>query len=130
MKILIVSQYFWPEIFKINDIAQALTERGHQVSVLTGKPNYPGGKFYKNYSYCNSSFEVWNNIKIYRSFITPRGNGKGFFLFLNYMSFALFSSFRLVFIIVKFLSIFSLILIFNSLKLFITRMISSSLLIV
>jgi hypothetical protein len=51
MRLLVVSQYFWPENFKINDIAQALIERGHQVSVLTGKPNYPGGRFYKNYSY-------------------------------------------------------------------------------
>jgi colanic acid biosynthesis glycosyl transferase WcaI len=66
MKILIVTQYFWPENFKINDIAQALIERGHQVSVLTGKPNYPTGKFYSSYFYFNKSYEVWNNIKIYR----------------------------------------------------------------
>jgi glycosyltransferase involved in cell wall biosynthesis len=106
MKLLIVSQYFWPESFKINDIAQALTERGHQVSVLTGKPNYPGGKFYKNYSYFNRGFEVWNNIKIYRSFMTPRGNGKGLFLFFNYISFSIFSSIRLLFIKDKFDKIF------------------------
>ena len=106
MHILVVTQYFWPENFKINDIAQALIERGHQVSVLTGKPNYPEGKFYRSYSYFNKSYEVWNNIKIYRSFMTPRGNGKGLWLFLNYISFAFFSSIRLIFIKEKFDKIF------------------------
>lgn len=106
MKILIVTQYFWPENFKINDIAQALIERGHQVSVLTGKPNYPEGKFYSSYSYFNKSYEIWNNIKIYRSFMTPRGDGKGLWLFLNYISFAFFSSIRLFFIKDKFDKIF------------------------
>lgn len=106
MRILIVTQYFWPENFKINDIAQGLIERGHQVSVLTGKPNYPEGKFYNNYSYLNKSYEVWNNIKIYRSFITPRGDGKGVWLFLNYISFAFFSSIRLFYIKDKFDKIF------------------------
>lgn len=106
MKILIITQYFWPENFKINDMAQALIERGHQVSILTGKPNYPEGKFYSSYSYFNKSYEVWNSIKIYRSFMTPRGNGKGLWLFLNYVSFAFFSSIRLFFIKDKFDKIF------------------------
>ncbi len=97
-RILIISQYFWPENFKINDIAQALIERGHQVSVLTGKPNYPDGRFYKNYSYFNKNFEIWNEIKIFRSFMTPRGQGKGLMLFLNYFTFAFFSSIRVFFI--------------------------------
>ena len=39
MKILIVSQYFWPENFKINDVAKGLVEKGYDVSVLTGLPN-------------------------------------------------------------------------------------------
>ena len=47
MKILIISQYFWPENFKINDIALGLKELGHEVSVLTGIPNYPLGVFIK-----------------------------------------------------------------------------------
>jgi glycosyltransferase involved in cell wall biosynthesis len=106
MKILIVTQYFWPENFKINDIAHALIERGHKVSVLTGKPNYPEGKFYSHYSYFNKNYEVWNNIKIYRSFMIPRGDGKGLLLSLNYMSFVIFSSIRLFFIKEKFDKIF------------------------
>jgi glycosyltransferase involved in cell wall biosynthesis len=106
MKILIVSQYFWPENFKINDIAQALIERGHQVSVLTGKPNYPEGFFFDDYSYFKNNIETWEGIKIYRSFMTPRGNGKGLFLFLNYFTFAFFSSIRIFFIKDEFEKIF------------------------
>ena len=49
MKILIVSQYFWPEEFRVNDLAIDLVKRGHEVSVLTGNPNYPKGKFLKGY---------------------------------------------------------------------------------
>lgn len=98
MRILIVTQYFWPENFKINDIAQALIERGHQISVLTGKPNYPSGKFYRNYSFYNKRFETWNGIRIYRSFMIPRGNGKGPLVLLNYISFAIFASIRTLFI--------------------------------
>ena len=44
LRVLIVSQFFWPENFKINDVAKGLKERGHEVSVLTGIPNYPSGK--------------------------------------------------------------------------------------
>lgn len=47
MKILIWSQYFWPETFRINDIAAYLTRLGHEVTVLTGKPNYPEGDYYR-----------------------------------------------------------------------------------
>ena len=49
MRILLVTQYFYPEQFKSNDLAFELQKRGHQVTVLTGLPNYPGGKFYKGY---------------------------------------------------------------------------------
>ena len=66
MKILIVTQYFYPENFRINDICLGLKERGYQVTVLTGKPNYPSGKFYKGYNFFNKRKEIWNNIKILR----------------------------------------------------------------
>ncbi len=88
MKILIVSQYFWPESFKINDIALGLKEKGHQVSVLTGVPNYPKGEFYDGYN-SKSGDEVWNGIKIYRAKLYPRKSG-GVNLFLNYLSFVIF----------------------------------------
>ncbi|MGK6342938.1 glycosyltransferase family 4 protein [Chryseobacterium sp. DT-3] len=88
MKILIISQYFWPESFKINDIALGLKELGHEVSILTGLPNYPSGTFYDGYS-IKSSDEEWNGIKIYRSKLFPRGKG-GVKLFINYFSFVIF----------------------------------------
>lgn len=53
MHILIVSQYFWPENFRINDLALGLQERGHQVTVLTGIPNYPNGSVFDGYGYFN-----------------------------------------------------------------------------
>lgn len=85
MRILIVTQYFWPESFKINDIALGLKELGHEVFVLTALPNYPHGKLYEGYTQ-KSGDEYWNGIKIYRSRIIPRGTS-GLKLFLNYISF-------------------------------------------
>ena len=106
MKILIISQYFYPENFKINDIVLGLKSRGHNVSVLTGKPNYPNGRFFDNYSFAKKNFELWNDIKIYRSPVIPRGNGSGLNLLINYISFALFASLRLISIREKFDKIF------------------------
>lgn len=94
MHILIVSQYFWPENFRINDIASELASRGHKVTVLTGKPNYPNGSFYKGYSMFSVSNENWNGIHIIRVPLIPRGNGHGILLFLNYFSFAFFASIK------------------------------------
>lgn len=102
MKILIVTQYFWPENFKINDIALGLKENGHEVEILTCKPNYPSGKFYYGYTFFNKRVEFWNNIKIHRSSVIPRGKGKGLQLFLNYISFAILGSIRALFIRSKF----------------------------
>ena len=51
MRILILTQYFWPESFRINDLAIALKERGHEVTIFTGKPNYPKGKFSDGYTF-------------------------------------------------------------------------------
>jgi hypothetical protein len=49
MRLLIVSQYFWPENFRINDLANELANRGHEVTVLSGLPNYPGGSVFKEF---------------------------------------------------------------------------------
>ena len=87
MRILIISQYFWPENFKINDIALGLKDHGHEVQILTCKPNYPSGKFAHGYTFFNKRVEFWNNIKIHSSGVIPRGIGKGFQLFSNYFSF-------------------------------------------
>lgn len=90
MKILIVSQYFWPEKFRVNDLALDLKERGHEVIVLTGIPNYPKGKFFSGYSF-KYSIDYYEDIKIYRVPILPRGNN-GFTIFLNYVSFIISGS--------------------------------------
>jgi len=94
MRILIVSQYFWPENFRINDLALALNERGHHVEILTGKPNYPKGKFHDGYSFFGKRSEIWNNIKVHRAPLFSRGRSGGLRLMLNYLSFSLFSSIR------------------------------------
>ena len=91
MKILIVTQYFWPENFRINDLALGLKQRGHQVSVLTGKPNYPEGSFFPGYGFWRPGEETWEGIPICRSPLVPRGKSK-LQLMLNYLSFALLGS--------------------------------------
>lgn len=96
MKILIISQYFWPENFKINLLATELKKNGHDITILTSIPNYPGGKFYKGYNFFKHNDEIWEGIKIYRSLVTPRGVNNKFFLLLNYISFVFFSFFKLL----------------------------------
>ncbi len=91
MKILIVSQYFVPENFKVNDLALAWQQAGHEVEVLTGLPNYPDGVFAKGYSHRGPFTEVWREIKISRVWVWPRG--RGFVnLAANYLSFMLVGS--------------------------------------
>ena len=102
MRILVISQYFWPENFRVNDLCLELQDRGHEVSVLTGKPNYPNGEFYDGYTFFNRKSEIWNGINIYRAELIVRKKGTTYNLILNYMSFALSSSIRLLFIKKKF----------------------------
>ncbi len=92
MNILIVTQYFWPENFRINDLAIGLHEKGHSISVLTGIPNYPGGRFFKGYGFFSKRSENYHGISVFRVPLTPRGKGTGFRLAVNYLSFALFAS--------------------------------------
>ena len=95
MKILLISQYFYPENFKINDLIFSLKERGHEITILTGKPNYPKGNFFDGYSWNSSDLETINDIPVYRSNLFPRGNGGAIRLFLNYISFAILSLFKI-----------------------------------
>ena len=106
MNILIISQYFWPENFKINDVAKGLIARGHSVSVLTGLPNYPKGKFFDGYSFPKNKKENYEGVTIYRSPVIPRGNGSSVRLFMNYLSLAFLASIRVLFIKTKFERIF------------------------
>jgi len=92
MKILIVTQYFWPENFRINDLAVRLKEKGHRLTVLTGIPNYPDGHFFQGYGFFKNVRQDYHGVKVMRSPLVPRGKGGGFRLALNYLSFAFFSS--------------------------------------
>jgi glycosyltransferase involved in cell wall biosynthesis len=88
MKILIVSQYFWPEHFQINTIATSLQSRGHVVDVVTGVPNYPEGRYYDGYKFIfRVKNEFWNNISLYRMPIFIRDRNSTFMIFINYLSF-------------------------------------------
>jgi len=88
MNILIVTQYYWPENFRINDIAKTLCEKDQLVEVLTGKPNYPRGTIYDGYKSLGSVSETHDEVTIHRIPIFPRGLG-GPRLALNYLSFVI-----------------------------------------
>jgi len=88
MKILLVTQYFWPEFFIINDLVKTLASQGHTIKVLTGKPNYPDGEVYDGYTQENSQQEWFdNNVSVFRVPLRPRKKGGAKNLFLNYWSF-------------------------------------------
>ena len=89
MKILIWSQYFWPENFLINKLTSELCERGVEVTVITGKPNYPDGKILKSYKAWGIQREEYCGTEVIRIPIYPRGKNSLVGLFLNYMSFIL-----------------------------------------
>lgn len=87
MKLLVLTQYFWPENFRINDLVRSLLGRGVHVDVLTGKPNYPEGRVFYGYRACGLRKENWCGVEIFRVPLVPRGLGDSAQLFLNYLSF-------------------------------------------
>lgn len=90
MRILFVCQYFYPEVFRGNDIAFHWAELGHDVHVVCGIPNYPDGKYHKGYGLFKKRHEVVNGVKVTRLPIIPRGNNK-IMLMLNYFSYFLYA---------------------------------------
>lgn len=92
MRILLITQYFYPENFKSNDIAFELAKRGYKVTVLTGIPNYPQGSFYKGYGLFRKRRQCVNGVKVRRALLFPRREGGGVRLALNYFSWAFFAS--------------------------------------
>lgn len=91
MRILVVSQYFWPENFRINDLVAELGRRGHTVTVLTGEPNYPGGTIFPEFKTNRANFDQYERSEVVRVKLLPRGHG-GLRLMLNYLSFCFFAS--------------------------------------
>lgn len=88
MNLLVISQYYYPEQFRINDICKEWVKRGHNVTVVTGIPNYPEGDFYKGYGWFKKRKEQKDGVEIIRLPIIPRGKNP-IMLILNYFSFVI-----------------------------------------
>ncbi len=88
LRILVVSQYFWPENFRINDLVQEWTGRGYAVTVLTGKPNYPAGRVFAEFQENPDHFEAFHGACVVRAPMFARSQGAAR-LMVNYASFVL-----------------------------------------
>lgn len=87
MKVLIVSHNFWPESFRINDMAEQLTQQGCAVAVLTGQPNYPDGNIFPGYRALSIRKERHpGGFDIFRVPSYPRGRGRARDLAGNYLA--------------------------------------------
>lgn len=86
MRLLVVSQYFWPEPFRVNDLVAELARRGHDVTVLTGTPNYPEGRIYPEFAHNPSRFAAYAGAEVIRVPLVARGTSS-LRLVLNYLSF-------------------------------------------
>jgi len=89
VRVLVFSQHFWPESFRVNDLVQALVERRLQIDVLTGKPNYPEGRCFPGYRGWGLRREPWSGATVFRVPLAARGSGRAFRLIINYLSFIL-----------------------------------------
>lgn len=91
MRILVISQYFWPENFRVNDLVKEWVQRRHQVTVLTGIPNYPAGRVFSTYREQPEAFAEFEGAHVLRVPMLPRGTGN-FRLVMNYLSFVVSAS--------------------------------------
>jgi glycosyltransferase involved in cell wall biosynthesis len=87
MRVLVVSQYYWPETFRINEVVASLRLAGCAVSVLTGQPNYPAGKTFEGYRAAGMGSEQHDGYAIHRVPLCPRGKAKAVNMVFNYLSF-------------------------------------------
>ncbi len=99
-RVLIYTNHFFPEQFKINDVVDWLIDKDYSVRVVTGIPNYPKGKFYKGYGVFSDKLnEINNNLIINRLPLIPRGSGSKSMLVLNYISYFISTIFFTFFLI-------------------------------
>ena len=100
-RVLLVTQYFYPENFKSNDIAFELQKRGYEVTVLTAIPNYPQGRYFDGYGLFKRRTEVINGVKVIRGFVVPRGKGGKIMLSLNYLTYLVSSCFLALYLALR-----------------------------
>lgn len=99
MRILVVSQHYWPENFRITDICKGFTANNIEVDVLCGLPNYPQGEWFDGYGYFKNRKQVHDGVNVYRAGEIRRKNNSSIRIFLNYVSYpftACFNLFRLI----------------------------------
>lgn len=94
-RVLVVSQHFWPENFRISDIVAGFVESGVQVDVLCGLPNYPKGEWFEGYKYSGPRRQEYLGAQVFRSGEIRRKNNTSLRIFLNYVSFPFFALFNL-----------------------------------
>ena len=75
LKLLVVCQYYYPEPFRIHDICETLVKKGHEVTVLTGVPNYPEGVVPEEYRHGKKRDEIINGVRVIRNKQIARGSG-------------------------------------------------------
>jgi len=100
-RVLIVGQHYWPETFRITDIAEGLVQQGYEVDVLCGTPNYPAGVFFDGYGFFKRKNEIKNGVRIFRVPEVPRGNNSNFRIAVNYVSFPFFALFYVPFFLFR-----------------------------
>ena len=91
-RILVVTQHFWPENFRINDIVQGFLQDGIEVDVLCGLPNYPKGEWFDGYSEHGPWEEHFGAAQVFRARELPRKGNTSLNIFLNYVSWPLFAA--------------------------------------
>ena len=95
MKLLVVSQYYYPDPFRITDICESMVKKGHEVDVLTSIPNVPQGRYYDGYGWFKRGEKVHEGVKIERVGVFQRKKGTTIRLVLNCASFAINSLFHI-----------------------------------
>ena len=86
-RLLILTNHFYPEDFRVNELAFELAKRNYEVTVITAIPDYPQGRFFKGYSIFKRRKEKFHDVRIIRLLIIPRRHGNALRLILNYFSY-------------------------------------------
>ena len=97
-RVLIYTNHFYPENFKVNEIAALFAGEDLEVQVITGVPNYPAGKIYEGYGFFKRNKEKVGEVRVKRLPLIPRGSGSGIRLIFNYLSYFLSTFFYTVYL--------------------------------